>query len=123
VIGPQNHRDALVGSRDPVILIPICTAPPGRGAEDMAAGQAQRLGVGIAGVGELRLAFEDKEPRPPIGVRDQDRAAGSRNRFLNFARVSVMEMPTPPSRGYTVTMLSCGIPFRLNEVRTPCGLS
>src|SRR5438876_642595 len=27
-----------------------------------------------------------------------------------------MEMPTPPSRGYTVTMLSCGIPLRLNEV-------
>src|SRR5262249_6383383 len=48
---------------------------------------------------------------------------GSRSRFLNFARVSVIETPTPPSRGYTVTMLSCGMPFRLNEVRTPCGLS
>src|SRR5262249_37436973 len=48
---------------------------------------------------------------------------GSRSRFLNFARVSVMETPTPPPRGYTVTMLSCGMPFRLNEVRTPCGLS
>src|SRR5438309_3311383 len=48
---------------------------------------------------------------------------GSRKRFLNFARVSVMEIPTPPSRGYTVTMLSCGMPLRLNEVRTPCGLS
>src|SRR6266850_4762720 len=48
---------------------------------------------------------------------------GSRRRFLNFARVSVMEMPTPPSRGYTVTMLSCGMPFRLNDVSTPCGLS
>jgi len=42
---------------------------------------------------------------------------------LNFIRVSVMEMPTPPSRGYTVTMLSWGMPFRLNEVSTPCGLS
>src|SRR5882724_488557 len=48
---------------------------------------------------------------------------GSRRRFLNFARVSVMEMPTPPSLGYTVTMLSCGMPFRLNDVSTPCGLS
>jgi hypothetical protein len=42
---------------------------------------------------------------------------------LNFARVSVIDIPTAPSRGYTVTMLSCGMPFRLNEVRTPCGLS
>src|SRR4029434_7785906 len=48
---------------------------------------------------------------------------GSRSRFLNFARVSVMEMPTPPSRGYTVTMLSCGIPLRRKDVRTPWGLS
>src|SRR5206468_1404286 len=48
---------------------------------------------------------------------------GSRSRFLNFIRVSVMEMPTPPSRGYTVTMLSWGMPFRLNDVSTPCGLS
>ena len=48
---------------------------------------------------------------------------GSRRRFLNFMRVSVMEMATPPSRGYTVTMLSCGMPFRLKEVSTPCGLS
>src|SRR4026209_735250 len=48
---------------------------------------------------------------------------GSRSRFLNFIRVSVMEIPTPQSRGYTVTMLSWGIPFRRNEVRTPCGLS
>src|SRR5712664_3076080 len=76
VIGPQHHRDALVGARDPVILIPVRTAPPGGGTEDMAAGQAQRLGVGIAGVGELRLALEHQEPRPPINVRHQHRAAG-----------------------------------------------
>src|SRR4030095_5182152 len=44
---------------------------------------------------------------------------GSRSRFLNFMRVSVMEMPTPPSRGYTVTMLICGMPFFLNVVSTP----
>src|ERR1700675_1476975 len=48
---------------------------------------------------------------------------GSRSRFLNFIRFSVMEMPTPPSRGYTVTMLSWGRPFRLKEVSTPWGLS
>src|SRR5712692_5843809 len=54
-------------------------------------------------------------------IRTEQR--GSRSRFLNFIRFSVIEMPTPPSRGYTVTMLSWGIPFRLNEVSTPCGLS
>jgi hypothetical protein len=48
---------------------------------------------------------------------------GSRSRFLNFIRFSVIEIPTPPSRGYTVTMLSCGMPFRRNDVSTPCGLS
>src|SRR2546428_3915584 len=54
-------------------------------------------------------------------IRTEQR--GSRSRFLNFIRVSVIEIPTPPSRGYTVTMLSCGIPLRRNEVSTPCGLS
>src|SRR5258705_9086687 len=48
---------------------------------------------------------------------------GSRRRFLNFAGVSVMEAATPAYRGCTVTMLSCGMPVRLNDVSTPCGLS
>src|SRR5229473_426086 len=54
-------------------------------------------------------------------IRTEQR--GSRSRFLNFIRFSVIEVPTTPSRGYTVTMLSWGIPFRRNEVSTPCGLS
>src|SRR6266852_877956 len=39
----------------------------------MAAGQPERLGVRIAGVGELRLALEHQEPRPPVDVRYQYR--------------------------------------------------
>src|SRR5262245_14664600 len=76
VIGPYNQRDALVRRGDPVVLLPVRTAPPGRGAEDVAPGEAKFLRVGIAGVGELRLTLEDQEPGPPVDVRDQDRAPG-----------------------------------------------
>src|SRR6266478_5836248 len=75
MIRPDHHRDPLVGRRDPVVLIPVRAAPPGGGAEDMTASQAQLLGVGVAGVDELGPALEHEEARPPVDVRDQHRAA------------------------------------------------
>src|SRR2546426_12698362 len=63
MIGPQNHRDALVGARDPVILIPVRTAPPGGGTEDMAAGPARRRGGGVVRGGGLRPG--PRHPGPP----------------------------------------------------------
>src|SRR5437870_11329643 len=75
MVGPHHHRDALVGRRDPVVLFPV-RAPTSRGgAEDVAASEAQRLGVGVSGVDELGPALEHEEARPPVDVRDQYRAA------------------------------------------------
>src|SRR5467141_3324558 len=70
MVGSHHQRDALVGRRDPVVLIPVRAAPPGRGAEDMPPSQAQLLGVGVAGVDELGVALEHEEARPPVDVRD-----------------------------------------------------
>ena len=68
MIGSQDHRDALVGSRDAVVLVPVGTASSRGGAEDVSACQTECFGVGVAGVGELRLALKDQEPGPPVGV-------------------------------------------------------
>src|SRR5258705_10362000 len=73
--------------------------------------------------GSSALPSNTRNPDHQSACEISTEQRGSRSRFLNFIRVSVMEIPTPPSRGYTVTMLSWGIPFRRNEVRTPCGLS
>src|SRR5215831_17860120 len=70
VIGAEDHRDPLVGGGDLVVLFPALAAPPGRGAEDVPACEAERVGVGVAGVDQLRLALEHEEPRPPVDVRD-----------------------------------------------------
>ncbi len=48
---------------------------------------------------------------------------GSLRRFLNLARSSVIETPTPRSCGRTVTILIWALPFRRYVVSTPCGLS
>src|SRR6266849_1945070 len=75
MIGPQQHRDALVFVRNPVVLVPVRAAPFRGGAEDVSARHAERVGVGVAGVGELRLALEHQEPGPPVRLRDQHGAA------------------------------------------------
>src|ERR1700730_11950322 len=69
------------------------------------------------------LPSNTRNPDPQSACEISTEQRGSQSRFLNFIRVSVVEIPTPPSGGYTVTMLSCGIPLRRNEVSTPCGLS
>src|SRR6266545_1232854 len=123
VVGPQQHRHALVLVRNPVVLVPVRAAPPRGGAEDVSARHAECFGVGVAGVGELRLALEHQEPGPPVGMRDQHGAARVPEQVLELHPGLRDRDPDAPSRGYTVTMLSCGIPFRRNEVSTPCGLS
>ena len=41
MVGPQDHRDALVGLRDPVVVVPVRAAPPRGGAEDVSAHRAE----------------------------------------------------------------------------------
>src|SRR5436190_24157745 len=68
VLGPQDHRDALIRVRDLVVRLPVRTAPSRRGAEDVPARQAEGFGFRVARVGQLRLALEHEEPRPPVDV-------------------------------------------------------
>src|SRR5207245_7638988 len=86
------------------------------GAEDVAASEAQRLGVGVSGVDELGPALEHEEARPPVDVRDQHRAARIAQEVLELrarlrdgnahtavARVygddAELRHPVPPERG------------------------
>src|SRR6267143_1186012 len=111
MVGSQDHRDTLVRIRDSVVLVPVGAASSRGSAEDISACHTEGFGIGVPEWVSSALPSKTRNPDHQSACEISTEQRGSRSRFLNLVRFSVMEIPTPPSRGYTVTMLSCGMPL------------
>src|SRR5262245_53567737 len=54
----QDHRDALVGFGNAIVLVPVSAAASGGGAKNVAAGLTEGVGIGIAGMDEFRVPLK-----------------------------------------------------------------
>ena len=92
MLGPHRHRDALVGRGNPIMLIPVRARRRG-GAENVPPSEAQLSGSALPEWSSSARPSNTRKPDHQSACETRTEQRGSRRRFLNFARVSVIEMP------------------------------